>query len=137
MKKPCTFCYEGPFGRQLENEIIHHYQYFDLALNIESARVFRSAAGFLISTVHVPHLRDLPNEAKLEIYDIEEDAAIRLCQAVGKTFLGSYNPNENVGKLAGQTIMHAHRHISPVTENDFKGGFIAALKAYSQETNRR
>lgn len=64
---------------------------------------------------HIPLYFDLPKEEKVAILDLSDIVKNYLDQNFNPI---GYNIGLNVGKPAGQTIMHVHCHIIPRYEND-------------------
>lgn len=138
----CVFCInsithssEGVSKDRFIKEYGNWWLFLQRADKLESTK---QAAGLLISKQHYSNVTDLDEDAKSELLSIVKDAANLLCEKVGSTYTNQESVGFNQGTEAGQTVMHAHVHILPVSKEDpdelkTKGGIGGAFEALRKE----
>lgn len=67
---------------------------------------------------HISSPQEASEEETVELLQVIQDAASKLCEATGTTYTDQETVGFNRGKEAGQTVMHAHVHILPVAVED-------------------
>lgn len=118
----CDFCI-NPATKSLRGiesgRIIKEYAHWWLVLQREDKlKSTKQAAGLLISKVHTANVTDTSNSAIAEVSKIIKECSRLLCEKVGTTYTDQETVGFNQGAEAGQTIMHAHIHILPVSAED-------------------
>lgn len=138
----CIFCInkttKASSGIEPER-VLHEYTSWWLVLQLEKKRLTtKQSAGMLISKRHLENV-SLANESEsIELIDVIKDAANKLCEATGTLYTNQETVGFNQGNDAGQTVMHAHVHILPVSESDpvelkQRGGIGGAFEALRRE----
>ena len=134
----CIFCIAdvtaGTSGVEPER-ILNAYEHWFLIIQSEpKRRDTGEAAGLLVSRRHMAAASEASAEEFGEIPGILHDASTRLCEAAGTVYTGQTRLGFNEGADAGQTVMHAHLHLLPVSESDpaplkIRGGIGGAFEA--------
>lgn len=112
----CIFCNHR--GKVLEN---------DLALAVYDAFPVAPGHMLIIPKRHFPSFFDASEDEREALFELVHDARILLDQ---RYHPDGYNIGVNVGKAAGQTIMHAHIHLIPRRFGDVtdpRGGVRAVI----------
>lgn len=134
----CKFCIEDPsVGTHgiSPDRIIKSFDYWWLVLQPEEKRgKTKIAAGMLIARRHIQVVSEAAPEEATEMVKVIKPAAAALCKTVGTTYTNQETVGYNQGPEAGQTIMHAHVHILPVSLEDpaelkVRGGMGGAFEA--------
>jgi diadenosine tetraphosphate (Ap4A) HIT family hydrolase len=134
----CAFCISDPHAGSegVESErILKTYDHWYLIIQAEpKRRATIEAAGLLVSRRHLTGASKASAEEFGEIPAILHDASARLCEAAGTVYTGQTRLGFNEGADAGQTVMHAHLHLLPVSESDpaplkIRGGIGGAFEA--------
>lgn len=119
--------------------ILHEYDFWWLVLQLEEKRQStKQSAGMLIAKRHIENV-SLANELEAaELVAVLKDSAQILCDATGTRYTNQETVGFNQGNEAGQTVMHAHVHILPVSESDpselkVRGGIGGAFEALRRE----
>jgi len=140
MKSPdtCVFCIEdsetGTAGIS-PDRIVDSYDHWWLVLQPEAKRAkTKIAAGMLIAKRHIQVVSETNPAEAVEMVTIVKQAASSLCEAVGSTYANQETVGYNQGEEAGQTVLHAHVHILPVSKEDpaelkIRGGIGGAFEA--------
>jgi diadenosine tetraphosphate (Ap4A) HIT family hydrolase len=134
----CIFCISdmtiGSSGVEPER-ILKAYDHWYLIIQSEpKRRATVEAAGLLVSRRHHAAVSEATAVEFGEIPAILHDASARLCEAAGTVYTGQTRLGFNEGADAGQTVMHAHLHLLPVSESDpaplkIRGGIGGAFEA--------
>lgn len=118
----CIFCIDSKTNCSIgidKDRVIKEYRNWWLVLQREDKLInTKQAAGLLISKLHVSSVSDIKSVAVQELVSIIKESAELLCKKVGSTYAGQETVGFNQGRDAGQTIMHAHVHILPVSVED-------------------
>lgn len=118
----CVFCINPTtksFDQISESRFIKEYENWWLFLQREDKLLTtKQAAGLLIAKNHVAEVTKLNDSAKLELLSIIKESASLLCDKVGSTYTNQESVGFNQGTEAGQTVMHAHVHVLPVSVED-------------------
>jgi diadenosine tetraphosphate (Ap4A) HIT family hydrolase len=115
--------------------ILHAYDHWWLVLQPPKKRERTvQAAGMLILKRHAISPSNCRPEEFADIPAILHDASNRLCRAVGAEYDGQTRLGFNEGPEAGQTVMHTHLHLLPVSDSDpaelkVRGGIGGAFEA--------
>ena len=112
----CVFC--NHHGKVLEN---------DLALAIYDAFPVAPGHMLIVPKRHFASFFDASEDEREALFELVYDARMLLDQ---KYHPDGYNIGVNVGKAAGQTIMHAHIHLIPRRFGDVRdprGGVRAVI----------
>jgi hypothetical protein len=134
----CKFCIGDPETGTAgisPDRIIKSFDYWWLVLQPEAKREkTKIAAGMLIAKRHIEVISLADANEAFEMTSSIKPAARLLCEAVGTTYSGQETLGSNQGPEAGQTIMHAHVHILPVSVEDpaelkVRGGIGGAFEA--------
>ena len=141
-EEACIFCINTTSKKSSGIEpdrILHEYNFWWLVLQLEKKRqVTKQSAGMLISKRHIENVSQANEREATELIAILKDAARKLCKATGTTYTNQETVGFNQGHDAGQTVMHAHIHILPVSESDpnelkVRGGIGGAFEALRRE----
>ena len=141
-QEACIFCI-NPISKESSgigsDRVLHEYNYWWLVLQLEEKRQStKQSAGMLISKRHIENV-SLANEMEAaELIAIIKNSAQKLCEATGNLYTNQETVGFNQGNEAGQTVMHAHVHILPVSESDpselkVRGGIGGAFEALRRE----
>ena len=118
----CVFCInpETLSSAGVErNRVIKQYTHWWLLLQREDKlRTTKQAAGLLVAKHHVSEVSQVSPEAAAELVATVKESAKLLCEKVGSTYTNQETVGFNQGPEAGQTIMHAHVHVLPVSAED-------------------
>ncbi|MGB4759059.1 MAG: HIT domain-containing protein [Candidatus Saccharimonadales bacterium] len=134
----CKFCIDDPSAGTegiSPDRIVKSFDYWWLVLQPEEKRnKTKIAAGMLITKRHIQIVSEATPEEATEIVRVIKPAAAALCETVGTTYTNQETVGYNQGPEAGQTIMHAHVHILPVSAEDpaelkVRGGMGGAFEA--------
>lgn len=92
----------------------------------------------LVSKRHIECVSLASQEEAAELLSVVKDSAKRLCDATDTLYTDQETVGFNHGSEAGQTVMHAHVHILPVSESDpdelkVRGGIGGAFEALRRE----
>lgn len=87
---------------------------------------------------HINNLAELTHDEMGELVHIVKDGCRRLCEATDTTYTNQETIGMNQGAQAGQSVMHTHVHLLPVTEEDpesmkTKSGMGGAFAALANE----
>lgn len=104
--EPCSFC-AIPAARVIDSN--------DLAFAIEDAFPVASGHTLIISRRHVDSFFDLTPDEVAALMELLGRAKARLDAISGPD---GYNVGVNVGRAAGQTVMHVHVHLIPRRAGD-------------------
>jgi diadenosine tetraphosphate (Ap4A) HIT family hydrolase len=138
----CVFCIHPDVHSSQgipEDKFIKEYSNWWLFLQrVDKLKSTKQAAGLLISKEHLSNVTDVNEGAKSELLLVVKDAAKLLCAKVGSTYTGQESVGFNQGAEAGQTVMHAHVHLLPVSEEDppqlkVRSGIGGAFEALRRE----
>lgn len=141
----CIFCIDSESNRFKEisqERFIKECSNWRLLLQRDDKLIStKQAAGLLIAKRHETNVTDLEDGAKIELLSIIKESARLLCDKVGTTYTDQESVGFNQGLEAGQTIMHAHVHILPVSEEDpselkLRAGIGGAFEALRKERLR-
>jgi diadenosine tetraphosphate (Ap4A) HIT family hydrolase len=141
-QEPCIFCINPSSKKSLgiESErILHEYEFWWLVLQLEEKRrSTKQSAGMLISKRHIENASLANSLEAAELIAVIKDSANKLCEATNTTYTNQETIGFNQGSDAGQTVMHAHVHILPVSESDpselkVRGGIGGAFEALRRE----
>jgi len=105
MTKPCPFC-PPPADRQVA-ESEHGVAFLD-------GYPVTEGHTLVVPRAHVASLYDLPAEQQTDLWSLV--AAVRQSALQGGA--DAVNVGVNDGRMAGQTVMHAHIHVIPRREGD-------------------
>ena len=141
-KEACIFCIstisKQSFGVESER-VIHEYEFWWLVLQLEEKRQStKQSAGMLISKRHIENVSLANEQEATELIAVIKPAAKQLCEATNTIYTNQETVGFNQGNEAGQTVMHAHVHILPVSESDpnelkIRGGIGGAFEALRRE----
>lgn len=129
-------------------ELVHQYDYWSVVVQPEKMRQSMNikAAGMLVArafidlrSLFVSSYEQLPNEAKIEYFDICRDAAKRLVEQLGadKSALEGYDIGYHSESLCGVDIKSVatgrsqeplHIQLLPKTESDIRGGVLQGFQ---------
>lgn len=99
--------------------VLKEYTHWWLLLQREDKlKSTKQAAGLLVAKEHVESVTDVSHKASSELLRIIKESAQLLCDKVGTSYANQETVGFNQGSDAGQTVMHAHVHILPVSEED-------------------
>lgn len=92
----------------------------------------------LISKRHIENVSLASEREATELITVIKDSAKKLCEATNSIYTNQETVGFNQGNEAGQTVMHAHVHILPVSESDpselkVRGGIGGAFEALRRE----
>ena len=92
----------------------------------------------MVAKKHTANVSDVSEGAATELLKVTKEAARLLCEKVGTTYTDQETIGFNQGGEAGQTVMHAHVHILPVSLEDPKelkvrGGIGGAFEALREK----
>ena len=142
----CVFCLDGmtksSSGVEPERIVKEYVNWWLLIQRDDKRASTKQAAGLLVAKEHIANVTDVPEVAIIEMMTIIKEAAELLCQKIGTAYAGQETVGFNQGAQAGQTIMHAHVHILPVSEEDpeelkVRGGIGGAFEALRKERLKR
>lgn len=128
----CVFC---NYKTKSTSEKIYDYEHWRLFLHSDAKRrKMNQSAGLLVSKRHLVGTTELKPDESVELIRIVKDAAQRLCERVGTTYIGQEVVGFNQGADAGQTVFHCHIHVLPVAAEEpaelkTRGGMGGAFEA--------
>jgi len=118
----CAFCFDQNTQSSSGVEparVIKEYSHWWLLLQREDKlQTTKQAAGLLVAKNHIVNVTDVDDDAKIELLTVVKESARLLCEKVGTTYTNQETVGFNQGAEAGQTMMHAHVHILPVSAED-------------------
>jgi diadenosine tetraphosphate (Ap4A) HIT family hydrolase len=103
---PCIFCHIEPEKILVEN---------DLCLALRDNYPVTDGHTLVVSRRHVATWFETTAEERVAIFDLVDRVKGNLDEALHPD---GYNIGVNVGRAAGQTVMHLHVHVIPRYEGD-------------------
>ena len=107
-QEDCIFC------KKINCKILKQLKYFFIIR--DTAYPVTEHHTLIITNRHVSDFFELNNEENIELNQILKDQKKELKVLDGK--ITGFNVGVNVGKDAGQSIMHCHIHLIPRREGD-------------------
>lgn len=141
-QEACIFCIDTISKKSsgiASERVLHEYEFWWLVLHLkEKRKSTKQSAGMLISKRHIENVSLTSEQEAAELIAIIKDSAKRLCEATNSIYTNQETVGFNQGNEAGQTVMHAHVHILPVSESDpselkVRGGIGGAFEALRRE----
>lgn len=118
----CVFCIDpvnrSSVGVESWRVIKEYTNWWLLLQRTDKLQSTKQAAGLLVAKNHIELVSDASNEAAAELLKVTKESARLLCEKVGTTYTDQETVGFNQGAEAGQTVMHAHVHILPVSLED-------------------
>lgn len=118
----CVFCIDPmkkcSIGVEPQRIIKEYTNWWLLQQRADKLQSTKQAAGLLVSKKHVEQVSDVSEEAAAELLKVTKEAARLLCEKAETTYTNQETVGFNQGAEAGQTVMHAHIHILPVSLED-------------------
>lgn len=118
----CVFCISPLLKYSIgvePNRVVKEFEHWWLLLQREDKlQSTKQAAGLLVAKEHIGQVSDVSEETATELIKIIKESARLLCEKVGTTYTDQETVGFNQGSEAGQTVMHAHVHVLPVSSED-------------------